>query len=361
MEKEEIESNSNLNSETVEYSQEKEFYAIKILYNKEIIVFNIKLTKNFLCEQYEEKYTSEKLKQINSVFSQFSELEKVKNLFINLFEEKKIKISGSNNILYLSFTNINGDLISLSTKKKDFLGDEKFEKLSEIVKNIINELKELKEENKIVKEENKIIKEENKKMKEYLNELIKFKKETEEEKKKLEEKYHNLKNSSILKNREKVKMISNWIIPNKKVKYELIYKATRDGGTGINFHKYCDYKGPTLTLIKTTSGYIFGGYTTLSWELKGDWNYKSDDKNAFIFSINNNRKYSIIDKSIVIYNRYDYGPVFGYNDIYVKEDFLVSNKNECHYNSYYLASPGQLAGGNYFQIKELEVYTLKFG
>ena len=183
MEKEEIESNSNLNSETVEYSQEKEFYAIKILYNKEIIVFNIKLTKNFLCEQYEEKYTSEKLKQINSVFSQFSELEKVKNLFINLFKEKKIKISGSNNILYLSFTNINGDLISLSTKKKDFLGDEKFEKLSEIVKNIINELKELKEENKIIKEENKTIKEENKKMKEYLNELIKFKKETEEEKK----------------------------------------------------------------------------------------------------------------------------------------------------------------------------------
>lgn len=49
MEKEEIESNSNLNSETVEYSQEKEFYTIKILYNKEIIVFNIKLTKNFLC------------------------------------------------------------------------------------------------------------------------------------------------------------------------------------------------------------------------------------------------------------------------------------------------------------------------
>ena len=118
MESNEIESKTALNSETVEYSQEKEIYAFKILYNKKIIIFNIKLTKNFLCEQYESEYTIEKLKQISSVFSQFSDLEKVKNLFLILLKEKKIKISGNENNLYLSFTNINGDLVRLSNKRK---------------------------------------------------------------------------------------------------------------------------------------------------------------------------------------------------------------------------------------------------
>ena len=247
-------------------------------------------------------------------------------------------------------------MVRLSTKRKEFFGKEKYEELSEIVKNIINELKELKEENKTIKEENKTIKEENKRIKEHLNELIKFKKEIEEEKKnKLAEKYNNLKNSCILKNREKVKMISDWIKPYKKVKYEQIYKATRDGGTGRYFHAYCNFKGPTLTLIESTKGYIFGGYTSLSWEDYGDWKCKSNDENAFIFSINNNRKYAIKDKSIVIYNHQNYGPVFGYNDIYIKEDFLNTDKNECNYNYYYTAPAENMAGGYNFKIKELEV------
>ena len=58
-------------------------------YDKEIIIFNIKKTKDFKCELYEEKYTYKQLKQINQVFTQFSDLEQVKNLFLNLCKEKK--------------------------------------------------------------------------------------------------------------------------------------------------------------------------------------------------------------------------------------------------------------------------------
>ena len=32
-----------------------------------------------------------------------------------------------------------------------------------------------------------------------------------------------------------------------------------------SFHEYCDDKGPTLIVIKSDSGWIFGGYTTQSW------------------------------------------------------------------------------------------------
>ena len=51
----------------------------------------------------------------------------------------------------------------------------------------------------------------------------------------------------------------------------LLYRGSRDGWLSSDFHKHCDNKGPTVTLIKvvTTGGkYIFGGYTDQSWDCK---------------------------------------------------------------------------------------------
>ena len=154
-------------------------------------------------------------------------------------------------------------------------------------------------------------------------------------------------------------MISDWINPNKKIIYNQIYKATRDGGTGKNFHSHCDNKGPTLTLINSTNGYIFGGFISISWEGPKNWTYKSNDDSAFIFSIDNKIKYPIQNKSCVIYNQINYGPDFGSNDIYLCENFLNNNENHCNCSNYYNASPEKLSGGTTFQVKELEVYSVK--
>ncbi len=45
-----------------------------------------------------------------------------------------------------------------------------------------------------------------------------------------------------------------------------LYKASSNGFGASDFHKFCDNKGPTLTLIKTTAGHTFGGFTTISWD-----------------------------------------------------------------------------------------------
>ena len=49
--------------------------------------------------------------------------------------------------------------------------------------------------------------------------------------------------------------------------FNLIYRASRDGWDARNdFHRLCDEKGPTLTLIKVKeTGRICGGYTSVSW------------------------------------------------------------------------------------------------
>ncbi len=48
--------------------------------------------------------------------------------------------------------------------------------------------------------------------------------------------------------------------------WTLLYRASRHDYMANSFHKYCDkVKGPTLVIIKSSGGWIFGGYTTQSW------------------------------------------------------------------------------------------------
>ena len=52
-------------------------------------------------------------------------------------------------------------------------------------------------------------------------------------------------------------------------KWKLLYRASEHGYTSESFHDYCDDKGPTLVIIKSSGGWIFGGYTTESWSGDG--------------------------------------------------------------------------------------------
>ena len=50
----------------------------------------------------------------------------------------------------------------------------------------------------------------------------------------------------------------------------LLYRASRDGWNSNHFHSKCDNKGPTLTVIKCTGGYVFGGYANAAWTSNKD-------------------------------------------------------------------------------------------
>jgi hypothetical protein len=48
-------------------------------------------------------------------------------------------------------------------------------------------------------------------------------------------------------------------------KWKLIYRATRDGFGATDFHSKCDRYQNSLMIIKSTKGYVFGGYTEKNW------------------------------------------------------------------------------------------------
>ena len=155
-------------------------------------------------------------------------------------------------------------------------------------------------------------------------------------------------------------------------KWSLLYRATRDGFSSVDFHSKCDSNSNTLTLLKAKgSAYIFGGFTTVSWD--GLNEFKSDP-NAFIFSLTNKDKKPLkmkIDPNehqAAIYCGSEYGPTFG-ADIYIgnHSNIIVSSYSDL---GYFYRHPqikfGKneaqtfLAGSFKFQLDEIEVYQREF-
>ena len=67
-----------------------------------------------------------------------------------------------------------------------------------------------------------------------------------------------------------------------QVKLELLYRGSRDGWQAQDFHSRCDGKGATVTVIKCSGGFVFGGYADVPWHSKGEYTRSSQ---AFLFSL----------------------------------------------------------------------------
>jgi hypothetical protein len=59
----------------------------------------------------------------------------------------------------------------------------------------------------------------------------------------------------------------NRLYGNENQKWQLAYKATKDGFDPDICHECCDNQGPTLTIIQASEKYLFGGYTAVDWDL----------------------------------------------------------------------------------------------
>jgi len=99
---------------------------------------------------------------------------------------------------------------------------------------------------------------------------------------------------------------------------DLLYRGTRDGKESKTFHKKCDGKGPTISIIHSEDGSKFGGYTDLDWE--GNDVFKKGNGNSFLFSFNKQKKYSCTDKDHEIYCHPSYSLYFGGGPDFVIHD-----------------------------------------
>ena len=105
-------------------------------------------------------------------------------------------------------------------------------------------------------------------------------------------------NSKIIK---KEYIYKDFIIILPKIKSGiLLYSTLTDGISTIIFHKKCDNKGPTLTIVKTVDGHIFGGYNPRSWVSESMYN---ECDNSFIFSLSDGKNIKPIKCPLIEYKK----------------------------------------------------------
>ena len=80
------------------------------------------------------------------------------------------------------------------------------------------------------------------------------------------------------------------VIKNKNIKFDLLYRGTRDGDNTVNLHKKCCVYKNVIIFMKSEEGKKYGGFTNIGWETRdiGKWEYPIDD-NAFLFSLDNKK------------------------------------------------------------------------
>ena len=270
---------------------------------------------------------------INELSSKFNLQDKIINEQNKKIEEQSKKIEEQNNKINEQNNKINEQ-------------NNKIKELENKIKNLERYNKELKNE---IKEALK---------KEIINEL-KFEKEKEIIKIKAGEINPIINSQSKIINFDLFKQLNNWINSLKSLKFELIFTASINGDTFKDFHKYCDGKGPTVTVVKGENGYIFGGYVTVPFSSDNKSHY--DDK-AFLFSLTNMKKFPIKMKEYAVNHQSFLGPYIGYPDRCDLAIFpgCLSNKRSYSNPKSYEFNRVDLIGTfeKNFGVKDYEVYLV---
>jgi hypothetical protein len=88
--------------------------------------------------------------------------------------------------------------------------------------------------------------------------------------------------SAILSSTDQANLL-NLIQKSDKI-FRLAYRATRNGWRGYDFHDHCNFIPNTLTVIKSTTGYVFGGFINGRWNSYGTYN---SDPYSFLYTLTN--------------------------------------------------------------------------
>ncbi|KAK8814350.1 hypothetical protein WA158_008212 [Blastocystis sp. Blastoise] len=150
------------------------------------------------------------------------------------------------------------------------------------------------------------------------------------------------------KEEAKEAMIPGWFkhstIIDKELERSLVnWLASEHEYKSSEFHKYCDNKGETVTIIKhkghNNHMNIFGGYTDQNWELDSGWKSYSKE---FLFTLSNEHNipptkydYTNSDRSYGMRSLSSWGPIFGANhDIYISDQCHSNTNSGCYDGSY---------------------------
>jgi hypothetical protein len=170
--------------------------------------------------------------------------------------------------------------------------------------------------------------------------------------------------------KKELNLLQNWLdgwksqigsLPSTSYTTKLIFSSEKEDDKASSFHKSCDNIAPTLILIETKEGFRYGGFTTQKWESPEQSIFK-EDKNAFIFSLDMEKKYDVTDPEKSIQCSMFWGPYFGEGGAICVPDNFLQEKNAFYQwpSSYDISEKDELTFGqeHNINISKYEVYQI---
>ena len=277
---------------------------------------------------FTKKMTILEIKQLDNYFNGIGSCEDFYNYLKDLVDEEKLKIIKKEENLCLNFT------VKYLAKKNsiELILSPEAKNNDELTKSLCKEIITLKEKIGILEDKENVINElraDNENLKEEIKNL---KEEIKEAKKLIEpikrlkdisiNKYTTFTEKSVIMKEDELNFIKTALKYriNKEIKeLKKLYQAKVDGDSAQMFHTKCDGIENTLVIIKSVGNRRFGGFTTKKWCTSNNLNYEYD-KNAFLFSLDNQKIYPYKGKEeyknyenpmAAITSMYNCGPIFG--------------------------------------------------
>ena len=372
--------------EKIMVNNEKDNYKIQLGIIDDNLLIKVESEKSKNIYYYQQCFSINELQNISMVFSMYKTLKEI----IAFLKDLKYEIEEKNENLVIKFNifmpNGKNKLIEIELKKcmrdTNFIINYLLEKIKSLEVNIKNseedykiekiknesEIRGLKEiisknqsEIKNLKENNLNIKNENKKLWEEIDRLKKYHAITNQK----ENKISNF-DSKIIESKDSISFILDYIKQNDKTfnfnNIKLLFRGSRDGERTKTCHELCDNKQNVLIIMKSETGYIFGGYSKVGFKVNNNFDYKIDN-NCFLFSLNLNKIYPVIkDKKVICHIEETKGLCF-YSSLSFYDYFMSKKQNKImsdiqkYFNNF--ENIYEINGGErLFKCNELEVFQL---
>ena len=384
-------------------------YSVTIgLFNEYFILFSESEENG---DSFQLKITYENLIENIPNFKMLSNISDILSLIKQLFEGKKVDLikEGDSLKVNIKLKNMlgNDEEHELKLEKIELTEKQNMEIMNEKIKNLENKMSTIITENEELKNKIQILTEDNKMIKDQLN-IIKKKLNLAQNKKNeslidsqssIINNINNKKNDSSntnntiniktnmnIDNNTNINKNNNIIINfnskifnqiseitfildeiKKKGNYikgiNLIFRASEDGDRMDKFNNKCDNRENALIIIKTTKGYIFGGFTKVGWNNKSKDVF---DDNAFIFSYNLKKIYNIKNPKYALHRQSGDGRISFGSSSYVfllGNNFLNRNSSTTDKMIDYIGEnmDKEINGGEKnFKVLELEVFQISF-
>ena len=168
--------------------------------------------------------------------------------------------------------------------------------------------------------------------------------------------------NKILYKLYKYKKIYNIANYENKLQFTILnlFDSNYHGDSACEFHSRCDFKNNTISIIETTTGHRFGGYTSEYFESPNEYFDKKDNL-SFVFSLDKMKIYDVIKGKYAISCDKNYGPYFRDDHICIVDEFLTKESGTCIKGKGFNTTKNYElnSGKKYFTIKRLQVFQIK--